>query len=156
MALLGRYFSERDMKLMASLNGELMGDIIQSQIFIFKICPQQTAINIYGEAGSQGKYFWPGVEITALIDRADIDTTYDDFGPDRNQSVVFKMREDMLKLINIYPENGDVIKFNERYHTINNVIQEQFLGGVAEKSWSIIVNTNYTRLSQLNIVERQI
>lgn len=156
MGNLGRFFSKRDMKLFGSFNAELMGDIIQTQVFIFKICPQQTAINIYGEAGAQGKYFYPGIEITALIDRADIDTNYDEFGPDRNQSVVFKMREDMLKLINVYPETGDIIRFNERYYSIDNVIQEQFLGGIAEKSWSIIVHTNYTRLSQLNIVERQI
>ena len=156
MGYLGRYFSERDMRVISSWNGELMGDIIQTQVFIFKICPQETAVNIYGEAGTTGKMFWPGVEITALIDRADIDTSYDEFGPDRNQSVVFKMREDMLKLINIYPETGDVIRFNERYYSIDNVVQEQFLGGQADKSWSIIVNTNYTRLSQLNIVNRQI
>lgn len=156
MGLLGRYFSERDMRVIGSFNAELMGDIIQTQIFIFKICADQTTTNIYGEAGNTGKMFWPGVEITALIDRADIDTTYDEFGPDRNQAVVFKMREDMLKLINIYPENGDVIKFNERYYSIDNVVQEQFLGGIAEKSWSIIVNTHYSKLSSLNIVNRQV
>lgn len=155
MGFLGRYFSARDMKVISSFNAELMGDWIQTQIFIFKICPQETKVNIYGETGTEGKMFWPGVEITSLIDRADIDTSYDEFGPDRNQSVVFKMREDMMKLINIYPEVGDVIKFNERFHEIDNVVQEQFLGGQAEKSFSIIVNTHYTRLSNVNIVERQ-
>ena len=155
MGYLGRYFSERDMKMISSVNGELMGDIIQTQVYLFKMCAAETNTNVYGESGVEGKMFYPGIEITALIDRADIDTTYDEFGPDRNQAVVFKMREDMLKLINIYPEIGDTIKFNERYHSINNVVQEQFLGGVAEKSFSIIVNTNYTRISQLNIVERQ-
>ena len=155
MGLLGRFFSERDMKVIGSWNGELMGDIIQTQVFVFKMCAVETKTNVYGETGPEGKKFYPGVEITALIDRADIDTTYDDFGPDRNQAVVFKMREDMLKLINIYPEIGDIIKFNERYHEIDNVVQEQFLGGVAEKSFSIIVNTHYKRLSGLNLVERQ-
>ncbi len=155
MGTLGRYFSDRDLKMISSVNAELMGEIIQTQVFIFKMCAAETKTNVYGETGTEGKMFYPGVEITALIDRADIDTSYDEFSPDRNQAVVFKIREDMLKLINVYPELGDIVKFNERYHEIDNVVQEQFLGGVAEKSFSIIVNTHYKRLSGLNIVERQ-
>ena len=38
MGLLGRFFSERDLKLIASINGELSGDIVQTEVFIFKIC----------------------------------------------------------------------------------------------------------------------
>ncbi len=52
----------------------------------------------------QAKCFIQGLRLLLLIDKADIDTPYDEFGPDRNQTVVFKMRENMLKLINIYPE----------------------------------------------------
>lgn len=142
---------------MASVNAELMGDIIQTQVFIYKICADQTVINMYGESDPQtGKVFYPGVECTCMIDRADIDTTYDQFGPDRNQTVVFKFREDNLKLINIYPELGDIVEFNRRYHEIDNTVQEQFLGGQADKSWSIIVNTHYSRLSKLSLVKRQI
>lgn len=157
MSTLGRFFSPRDMKFIGSVNAELMGDIIQTQVFIYKICAEQTVTNVYGESAPQsGKSFYPGVECTCLIDRADIDTTYDQFGPDRNQAVVFKFREDNLKLINIYPEVGDIISFNERYHEIDNTVQEQFLGGIADKSLSIIVNTHYSRLSKLSLVNRQI
>jgi hypothetical protein len=156
MGLLGRYFSVRDLKLVNSFNGELMGDVIQTEILIYKMAPSQMATNIYGESSpSTGKLFYPGVEVTCLIDRADIDTTYDDFGPDRNQTVVFKFRENMLKLVNLYPEVGDIVRFNERYHEVDNVVQEQFLGGIEDKSHSIIVNTHYSRLSKLSFVERQ-
>jgi hypothetical protein len=157
MGLLGRFFSERDLKFIASVNAELVGDVIQTEVFIFKSCASETPINIYGESDPQtGKMFYPGVECTCLIDRADIDTTYDQFGPDRNQSVVFKFREDNLKLVNLYPEIGDIIQFNNRYHEIDNVVQEQFLGGVPEKSFSIITNTHYSRLSKLSLVKRQV
>ena len=156
MSLLGRYFSERDLKFVASINAELMGDIIQTQVWIYKMAASEMKTNIYGESSPEsGKFYYSGVEMTALIDRADIDTTFDEFGSDRNQAVVFKFREDNLKLVNIFPENGDIVKFNERYHEIDNVVQEQFLGGQAEKSLSIIVNTHYSRLSKLSMVERQ-
>lgn len=157
MGLLGRFFSTRDMKMIASVNAELMGDVIQTQVFIYKICADQTVVNVYGESNSKtGKVYYPGVECTCLIDRADIDTTYDQFGSDRNQAVVYKFREENLKLVNIYPEIGDIVEFNKRYHEIDNVVQEQFLGGVSDKSWSIIVNTHYARLSKLDLVTRQV
>ena len=157
MSTLGRFFSPRDLKFINSVNAELMGDIIQTEVFIFKICADQTKINVYGESDPQsGKIFYPGVECTCLIDRADIDTTYDQFGPDRNQTVVFKFREDNLKLVNLYPEVGDIVEFNKRYHEIDNIVQEQLLGGQPDKSLSIIVNTHYSRLSKLSLVERQV
>jgi len=156
MGLLGRYFSVRDLRLVNSLNGELMGDIIQNEILIYKMAPSEMKSNVYGESTPEsGKLYYPGVEVTCLIDRADIDTSYDEFGPDRNQTVVFKFRENMLKLVNLYPEVGDIIRFNERYHEIDNVVQEQLLGGIEDKSHSIICNTHYSRLSKLSFVERQ-
>ena len=157
MGTLGRFFSPRDMKFIGSINAELIGDIIQTEIFIYKMCAEQTKINVYGESSiDSGKVFYPGVECTCLIDRADIDTSYDEFGPDRNQTVVFKFREDNLKLINVYPELGDIIEFNKRYHEISNVVQEQLIGGIPEKSISIICNTYYSRLSKLSLVKRQV
>jgi hypothetical protein len=152
----GRYFSPRDMKLVQSFNSELLGDIIQTEIVIYKMAAALMKSNVYGESSPEtGKSYYPGIECTCHIDRADLNTDYDDFGPDRNQTVVFKFREESLKLINLYPEIGDIIKFNERYHTINNVIQEQFVGGIDSKSLSIICNTNYSRISNLSIVKRQ-
>jgi hypothetical protein len=156
MSTPGRYFSPRDIEVIGSWNAELMGDIIQTEVIIYKVAVDATKTNVYGEADPEtGITFYPGVYITALIDRADITTDYSEFGSDRDQAVVFKFREKMLKLINLFPENGDVIEFNERYHEIDNVVQEQFLGGIAQKSHSIICNTHYSRLSKLNLVNRQ-
>lgn len=141
---------------MNSFNGELMGDIIQTEVTLFKMVASVTETNIYGESkASVGKQYYPGIEITALIDRAEIATDADDFGPDRKQNVVFKFREKMLKEINFFPETGDLVLFNNRYHEIDDIAQEQFLGGVDDKSFSIILNTHYTRLSAIDLVERQ-
>ena len=156
MALLGRYYSQRDINLVNQFNTELMRDIIETLVVCFKICAAETRVNMYGEAApTEGKSFFPGIELTALIDRADITTNDEGFGPDRDQSVVFKFRELSLKDANFYPEVGDFILFNDRYHEVNNVVQEQLLGGQANKSHSIICNTHYSRLSQINLVDRQ-
>jgi hypothetical protein len=154
MGLLGRWMSERDLKLINSISAELMGDVLQTEVILYKLCPDATKTNIYGE-GAEGKTFYSGIEMTALIERADIGTEQDDFGPNRKQDVVFKFREKNMRLVNFFPEVGDIVLFNERYHEIDNVVQEQFLGGIPEKSFSLIVNTHYSRLSKLNVVERQ-
>lgn len=152
----GRYYSKRDLRFINSINAELMGDIMQTLVIIHKMVPDEIKINMYGESDpTSGKVFYPGVPVTAIIDRQDIETPTDEFGTDRRQIVQFRFRENMLKTKNLFPENGDIIVFNERYHEIDNVIQEQFLGGVDDKSHSIIVDTHYSRLSKLSIFERQ-
>ena len=156
MALFGRYYSQRDINFVNQINAELMRDIIETLVVLFKIAPNETNTNVYGEATSEGKSFYPGVELSSLIDRGDISTDDEGFGPDRDQTVVFKFRELSLKDADFYPEVGDLILFNDRYHEIDNVVQEQLLGGQSNKSHSIICNTHYSRLSKLNIMERQV
>jgi len=154
MGLLGRYFSERDLRFVASINGELMADVIQTEVTVFKVSVNETNTNVYGESDqtSGGITYFPGIEITALIQRDDLNTEYDNFGPDRSQNVIFKFREKMLKLINLYPELDDLIYFNERYYKIDNVVNdEQLIGGQPEKSHSIICHSHYTKLSAMNL-----
>ena len=155
MGLYGRYFSSRDLAYINGINRELNEDLIQTFVVLFKIAASETNTNVYGEAGSEGKSFYQGIEINALIDRTDPTTDDEGFGPDRDQTVVYKFRELDLKEANFYPEVGDLIFFNDRYHEIDNVVQEQFLGGQSDNSLSIICNTHYSRLSKLNLVNRQ-
>jgi len=155
MSLRGRYFSERDLRVINSWNAELMGDIAENLITIFKIAPNETKTNIYGETSADtGKWYLPGIQISTLVERSDMEAEYDDFGPNRRQDHIFKMREKMLRDLNFYPEIGDMIFWNDRYYEIDNVVQEQLLGGQSEKSHSIICNTHYTKITSLNIVER--
>ena len=154
-SLKGRYFSQRDLNMINSLNGELMGNIIENLVQIFKICPNETKTNIYGETSSEtGKWYFPAIQISALIERESMNSEFDDFGASRSQNYIFKMREKMLRQLEFYPEIGDVVSWNDRYYEIDNVIQEQLLGGQAEKSHSIICNSHYTKYTSLNIMER--
>lgn len=155
MPLHGKYFSQRDINLVNQFNAELMRNVIETYVICFKIAVNETKSNIYGEANTEGKLFYSGVELTSIIDRGDITTDDEGFGPDRDQTVVFKFRELSLKDANFYPEVGDLILFNDRYHEVDNVVQEQLLGGQSNKSHSIICNTHYSKLSKINLVNRQ-
>jgi hypothetical protein len=153
----GRFFSRRDMRVLHSINAELFGDIIECVVQVFKIAASETTTNIYGESSSaKGKSFYNGVDLTCIVEREDITTENGNrFGPDRNQSVAFRFRERDCITTKYFPEIGDLVLYNERYHEIDNVVQEQLLGGHPDKSLSIVVNTHYSRLSRINLVERQ-
>ena len=154
-SLSGRYFSEQDIAFVNSINNELLQDIIQTEVTLFKMCADVTSTNIYGESKpGVGKTYYPGIDVVALVDRADIDNKEDDFGPDRSQNCIFKFLEKNLESINFFPQSGDIILFNERYYECDNIVQEQFLGGQPSKSFSIIVHTHYSRLSKVDLVER--
>jgi hypothetical protein len=152
----GRYYSRRDMNLLSSVNAELIGDIIECVVQVFKIATYETTVNIYGESSSEkGKVFYPGINLTCMVERQDIDSENQGYGPDRKQGIVYRFRERDCIITNYFPEIGDLVLYNERYYEIDNVVQEQFLGGHPDKSWSLIVNTHYTRLSKINLVQRQ-
>jgi hypothetical protein len=154
-SLKGRFFSQRDLNMINSLNGELMGDIIENIIDIFKISPSETKTNIYGETAAEtGKWYFPAIKISALIERSDMTAEYDDFGPGRSQTHIFKMREKMLRQLEFYPEIGDIIAWNDRYYEVDNIVQENLIGGQPDKSHSIICNAHYTKITSLNILER--
>ena len=156
MSLAGRYFSIRDLRLHDSFNAELIGDIVQTTAFFYKISVDDTKVNVYGESdpNTSGKVFYPGIEMTVWVKREDTTTEDANFGPDRNQSVDFMFREVSLKLVNIFPQNGDIIQFNERYYEVDNIVQDEFRGGQPDKSLSIICHTHYSRLSKLSVMER--
>jgi hypothetical protein len=156
MSLPGRFFSERDISFINGVNDELLDDVIQTEVTLYKACADATQTNIYGESKpSVGKQYYPGIEIVCLVDRADITTDADDFGPDRKQNVAFKFMEKDLQKVDFYPQTGDLVLFNARYHEIDEIVREQLLGGIPEKTFSIITNTHYTRLSKVDVVERQ-
>ena len=50
MSLLGRYMSERDLRLIKSINIEMLNDVIQTEVKIYKMSAERTKTNIYGEA----------------------------------------------------------------------------------------------------------
>jgi len=150
----GRYFSRRDVRFMNSLNGELLGDIIEQVVVIFKINAQETQANVYGEAID--KIYFPGVETGCLVETDPESTIYEGFGPDVKKGTIFKFHQKLCELKNIYPQVGDIVEWENAYFEISNVIENQFLGGQPEKNYSLVCNAHLTRQSRINLTERNI
>ena len=152
-----RYFSDRDIRFMDSLNEELVGQpadgkdgIINQEVVIYKVSVYDTLSNLYGES-SEGKRYKPGVQLACLIAAEDFDYQTDQQGPDLKQTVSFSFLRQSLVDINFVIEIGDVIDWNNAYFEIASINENQLVGGKYDKNWAVVCNTILKRRVSLNI-----
>jgi hypothetical protein len=147
-----KFLVGRDIELFKSIAREVVDDVIQNTIVLFKINMNETKVNIYGEA--MNKTWHPGVEVYALIDKEPESARYEGFGLDTDQNVTFKLDRWMLEEKGVYPEVGDIINWNGGYFEIDNTNEIQLIGGQSYNNFSIVCSTFMVSKSNLNIEER--
>ena len=84
-----KFISERDVAFFKGLAREIVDDVIQNAIVLFKINLNETKVNLYGE--SINKTWHPGVQLYALINKETETSTYDGFGSDTMQNIEFRL-----------------------------------------------------------------
>jgi len=147
-----KFLQTRDIEFFKSIARELVDDVVQNTIVLFKINMNETKVNIYGEA--LNKTWYPGVELYALYSKSPEDVVYEGFGPEMQQNITFKLDRMMCEEKNVYPEVGDVIFFDTSYYEIDNTNEIQFIGGSPDNNFSIVCETFMVTKSNLNIEER--
>ena len=147
-----KFLQTRDIEFFKGIARELVDDVVQNTIVLFKINMNETKVNIYGE--SLNKTWYPGVQLYALYSKNPEDVVYEGFGPEMQQNITFKLDRIMCEEKNTYPEVGDVIFFDTSYYEIDNTNEIQFIGGSPDNSFSIVCETFMVSKSTLNIEER--
>jgi len=147
-----KFLQTRDIEFFKSIARELVDDVVQNTIVLFKINMNETKVNIYGE--SLNKTWYPGVELYALYSKSPEDIVYEGFGPDMQQNITFKLDRIMCEEKDVYPEVGDIIFFDTSYYEIDNTNEIQFIGGNPDNNFSIVCETFMVSKSTLNIEER--
>jgi hypothetical protein len=147
-----KFLQARDIDLFKSITREVVDDVVQNTIVLFKINMNETKVNIYGEA--LNKTWYPGVQVYALINKDPESIRYEGFGPEIDQNITFKLDRWMLEEKGIYPEIGDIINFNDGYFEIDNTNEVQFVGGQTYNNFSVVCSTFMVSKSNLNIEER--
>jgi hypothetical protein len=147
-----KFLVGNDLTFFKSIARELVDDVIQVAVVLYKINQYETKVNIYGE--SVNKTWYPGVEIYALADKEPENVQYEGFGPDNTQSITFKFNRDTCEEKEIYPEIGDIVYFDNSYYEIDNTNEIQFVGGQPDNNFSIVATTFMVSKSSLNIEER--
>jgi hypothetical protein len=147
-----KFISDRDVHFFKSIAREVVDDVVQDTIVLYKVNLVDTKVNLYGEA--LNKTWHPGVQLNALIDKEGTNQNYEGFGSNTIQNIQFKLDRWMLEEKGIYPEIGDVIFFDTSYFEINNTNEVQYTGGLPQYNFSVVCQTFMVSKSQLNIEER--
>jgi hypothetical protein len=156
MALFG---GERDAALFRKINKELITDIIDTEIYYYKLILDDSKRNLYGEG--KDKVFYNPVKIPTLVDRTNAEQIFDEFGSSYTRNVNFYFLRDILVEKNVFPEVGDVVVWNDEQHIVDVTFTNQFFAGKNPDTWdggdsqgyniSIICETHVTRKTQLKL-----
>ncbi len=147
-----RFVSDRDFNLMQHFNRELLNTVVDVDIILYKIILDNTSINIYGESTNKTRY--TGIELKSLVKFKKIvsDATAG-FGVDVDQGVEFRFVRKLLEEVQVYPEIGDIISYDDSYYEIDNINDTQYVAGQPYNSISILCEAHLTRISGINIEE---
>ena len=105
-----KFISDRDVNFFKGIAREVVDEVVQNAVVLFKINLNDTKINLYGE--SLNKTWNPGIELYALINKETRETAYENFGPQRTQNIEFRFDRFMCEEKSVYPEIGDIIFFD--------------------------------------------
>ncbi len=144
---MARFALSRDIKFFESIARELVDVVVETSVVLYKLIIEDSKTNLYGE--SLNKTYYQGLECTALIERESSTTEYEGFGADKNQLVEFRFNRFTLEDKGFYPEVGDIIFHNNAYFEIDNIREDQLIGGQVDNKFSIICSTFMTRRSTI-------
>jgi len=144
---MARFALSRDIKFFESIARELVDVVVETGMVLYKLVIEDSTTNLYGE--SLNKTYYQGLECTAMIERESSTTEYEGFGADKNQLVEFRFNRFTLEDKGFYPEVGDIIFHNNGYFEIDNVREDQLIGGQVDNKFSIICSTFMTRRSTI-------
>ena len=148
---MARFTLDRDIRFFEGISRELVDAVVTTAVVLYKLVIENSKTNLYGE--SLSKTYYSGVECNAMIERQDTAATYEGFGSDITQTVDFRFNRFSLKDTGFYPEIGDIIFHNDAYFEIDNVREDQLIGGRVEtgggEAFSIICSTFMSRRSSI-------
>jgi hypothetical protein len=148
---MARFTLDRDIRFFQGISRELVDAVVTTSVILYKLVIENSKTNLYGE--SLSKTYYQGVECNALIQRDETLATYEGFGADTSQNVQFRFNRFTLKDKGFYPEIGDIIFHNEGYFEIDNVSEDQLIGGRVEtgdgERFSVICSTFMSRRSSI-------
>lgn len=159
--------STKDALLVKHFSKELMRSIISVEVAYFKLSLEDSNITIYNESATK-RYYSP-IRLFALVNKEDTTMSDEDTGINVLQNVTFAFLRDDLKDIDLVAEEGDIIKFDERFYEIDNTKTTQYWMGRNDETLllntegrgnyefgyniTISCKTHLTRNSSLNLVE---
>jgi len=147
-----RFVTERDFQFFQHINKEIVMDVVDVEVILYKIIPDVVSVNIYGESTSKTRY--KGISLNALVKYPKTAPQGEGFGYDTTQSdVEFRFVRKLLQDVDVYPDVGDIIGYNNNFYEVDNINEAQLIGSRPEFNHNIICEAHLTRRSGINIEE---
>ena len=156
MPIFGR---QKDRELIKSVNNELLKNILDTAVIIYKPFRSKTNTNLYGEGPNGQKHWRPGVTLYAGINREDQEWSTNDFGIDINQKATFSFLNEHIWAVRASGTNetdgfaveiGDLIYYDSQYWEIDSTNRNQYLFG---RNQNIADSENITDLGFTSVEE---
>ena len=145
-----KFFNGNDIKFLKTISEEVVDYVVEQWITLLKVSVGESKTNLYGE--SLGKVYHAPASLMCIVDREPQNIVHEGFGPDKEQAVEFRfnrlrLRDQTIPMITDingqsvpadaiqnakfgYPQEGDVIIYDNSYYEIGQVREEQLLGGM--------------------------
>src|SRR5690348_299563 len=124
---MSKFVQDRDVRYFRNINRELVDDIIETPVVIYKIVVEHSPTNIYGEAPS--KTYFRGVSVVCICTRQDKSAISDFKNIDTTQKATFAFMREVLYESRVFPEVGDIIEFDGSYYEVDNTNDNQLIAG---------------------------
>jgi hypothetical protein len=145
-----RFVTKRDFEFIQHITRELIDETMDVGVVLYKIVVGSTTINIYGEATSKPRYTPAKVNAIVKYDKNKLEKD-EGFGINQDQQVEFRFARRMLQEVNVYPEIGDIIGYNNHYYEIHNITETQLIAGKPGFNTAIICMAHLTRRTSIDI-----
>lgn len=179
MPIFGR---TKDRELIKHISKEVMGNVIDTPVIIFKPYITKSNTNLYGEGINGDKSWRSGVLLHAMINREDQEYMNTEYGIDINQKITYSfLNEDIWNATKAGTDEengfsisiGDIVYYDSGYWEIDTLNKNQYLFGRNQnvlagdgvnfgfnnesemhgESLSTVAAAHLTRKSKLNIQE---
>lgn len=142
---------------------QIVNRIVAEEVLYYKLSISETRYNLYGE--SKNKMYKQPILIACFYAVQDQTSEDDTYGKSRAQQVDFRFLRDDLIDLNLVPEPGDIVCWQESYYEVDLVVENQRVMGKnpeysleadLEKygeSWSMICKSHLTAVNKLNIIQ---
>jgi hypothetical protein len=134
---------------MLHLNRELINDVMDTPVILYKLNPTKTQVNSYGE--SDKKKYEIGVQIACMLRVENQQATEEMEMVNIAQTIEAAFLREELRLTNLLPTMGDIIEFDNHYYEINTAIDAQYWAGRTAYNHAIVCQAHLTRKSNLQL-----
>jgi hypothetical protein len=157
--------SNKDFNLLVNINRELLQDVIEQEILLYKLNIVDTSTNLYGEA-LEKTYLEP-IKLNCLITRGDQVYDVNELGVDLGRQASFAILKQDLRDINTVSEVGDIVMWQEDYYEVDAIKENQLFygrdsdyniartGGYGD-SISLVLDCHLTRADKVGIARQRL